>query len=209
MKDDKGHGSSRNKVCNAADVAPPLHPGVERRRALVAGTAVAAAVVGLSAGWWRSRTGSAAGGGAVKGAAAEPVPGFWAWQADRPDGTKFSMESLHRGPLLVNFWATWCGPCVQELPLINDFYLKNSPNGWQVLGIAVDRMPPVQAFLAHAPLAFPVAVAGFSGLDFARSLGNISGSLPFSVALDRAGAVVLRKLGVLDVPEFDLLSGLK
>jgi len=185
---------------------PDAHEGtgVTRRRALVAGTAVTAAALGLAAGWWRARVQQP-----VEAVAAGLPSGFWGWRGEAPDGAPFAIETLRSGPLLVNFWATWCAPCVQELPLINDFYVKNSPNGWQVLGIAVDRLPSVRAFLAHSPLAFPVAVAGFPGLDFARSLGNISGSLPFSVALDRAGAVVLRKLGALEAREFDLLSGLK
>jgi thiol-disulfide isomerase/thioredoxin len=107
------------------------------------------------------------------------------------------MQSFQGRPLLVNFWATWCAPCVEELPLINDFYRQNKVNGWQVLGLAVDKIGPVQSFLQKMPLDFPVGMAGLSGAEMARALGNLSGGLPFSVVLGASGMVVQRKLGRL------------
>jgi thiol-disulfide isomerase/thioredoxin len=107
------------------------------------------------------------------------------------------MQSFQGRPLLVNFWATWCAPCVEELPLINDFYRQNKVNGWQVLGLAVDKLTPVQAFLQKMPLDFPVGMAGLSGAEMARALGNLAGGLPFSVVVGANGTVVQRKLGRL------------
>lgn len=170
------------------------------RRGVLIGTAVLATGMGVGGALWMHR-----GAGAVP----EPVPGFWASQWDRPQGGKLFLQSFRNKPLLLNFWATWCVPCIEELPRINDFYKANALNGWQVVAVAIDRMAPVQGFLKKTSLEFDVAVAGMSGLDLARGLGNMSGSLPFSVALDATGAVVFRKLGAITPEELAQLSRLK
>ena len=108
----------------------------------------------------------------------------------------------------MNFWATWCPPCVEELPLINQFYRQQAAAGWQVLGLAVDQAGPVARFLERLPLDFPVALAGFAGTDLSRSLGNASGALPFSVVLGRDGAVLHRKLGKVSADELKLWAQL-
>jgi thiol-disulfide isomerase/thioredoxin len=102
----------------------------------------------------------------------------------------------------VNFWATWCPPCVEELPLLNAFHQKQSPKGWQLLGLAVDRVEPVRQFLQRLPLSFPVGMTGFAGTELSRALGNATGALPFTVVFGADGRVVHRKIG--QVHESDL-----
>ncbi|MBE0472869.1 MAG: TlpA family protein disulfide reductase [Rhodoferax sp.] len=104
-------------------------------------------------------------------------------------------------PLLLNFWATWCPPCVEELPLINDFFLENKSKGWQVLALAVDQAAPVSRFLTQSPLSFSVALAGFPGIEVSKSLGNITGALPFTVVFGSNGNVLHRKMGRLTVDD--------
>lgn len=126
---------------------------------------------------------------------------FWGQSFTRIDGTAIAMAQFRGRPLLLNFWATWCPPCIEELPLLNAFFKENVDKSWQVLGLAVDQAEPVRRFLQQSPLAFPVALAGFPGVELSRSLGNLNGALPFSVVFDAAGRIVYRKLGRLSASE--------
>ncbi|MBK6323729.1 TlpA family protein disulfide reductase [Candidatus Aalborgicola defluviihabitans] len=159
-----------------------------RRRLLLGGTAVAAGLAGGSAAWWRLHVPD----GPPPSA---PTQGFWDHRFDTPDGSTVAIRSFQGQPLLVNFWATWCTPCVEELPLINNFYRENKANGWQVLGLAIDKPAPVRAFLQKMPLDFPIGLAGLTGAELSRGLGNLVGGLPFSVVLGRDGMVLQRKMG--------------
>ena len=70
-----------------------------------------------------------------------------------------------------------------------------SGKGWQVLGIAADSADKVRDFLVKTPIGFPIAVAGFGGVELSRRLGNLSGGLPFTVLFDRRGGVMHRHMG--------------
>ena len=107
------------------------------------------------------------------------------------------MQSLSGRPLLLNFWATWCPPCIEELPLLDLFFTQNSANGWQVLGLAVDQPAAVNTFLKRMPLHFPIAMAGMPGIELSKNLGNLTGGLPFTVVLGTAGQILHRKMGRL------------
>ncbi len=186
-----------------SDNDPSLSPVIasaSKRRAL--GVAAAAVFSGMGVGWWTTHDGAAT-------ADSGPVDGFWSLQWDTPEGRPLSMQSFKGHPLLLNFWATWCPPCVEELPLINAFYRQNKGNQWQVLGLAVDKLEPVQAFLKRTPLDFPIGLAGLSGADLGRSLGNLTGGLPFSLVIGSDGVVKQRKLGRLRGEDLDEWARLK
>jgi len=121
--------------------------------------------------------------------------GLWQLEFAALGGGVFSMASLRGKPVLLNFWATWCPPCIEELPLLSRFYQEHAAKRWQVLGLAVDQMEPVKQFLAKSPVTFPVALAGLSGVELGRSLGNLSGGLPFTVVLGSDGLIAHRKIG--------------
>ena len=123
--------------------------------------------------------------------------GLWDRSFPAPDGSALALATLRGRPLLVNFWATWCPPCVEELPLLSSFYNENKANGWQLIGLAVDKPEPVARFLAKSPVSFPVALAGLGGVELTRALGNAAGGLPFSVLFDATGQLRDRKLGQL------------
>ncbi|MGE0348291.1 TlpA disulfide reductase family protein [Hydrogenophaga sp.] len=164
-----------------------------RRTLWMGGIAVAAAAAG---GWlsWRRLQPQAVPGGAEAA--------FWAGAYDGPNGEVVRVADFLGRPLLVNFWATWCPPCVEELPLLNAFHLAHKARGWQVLGLAVDQAGAVRGFMQKLPLNFPVGMAGFAGTELSRSLGNATGALPFSVVFGASGALLHRKIG--KVSEGDL-----
>ena len=119
------------------------------------------------------------------------------------------LKSQNDTVLIVNFWATWCAPCVEELPLINDFYRLNKAKGWQVLGLAIDKPSAVLGFLKKIPLDFPVGMAGLVGAELGRGLGNVTGGLPFTAVLGAKGDVLYRKMGLLHAEDLDKVLGLK
>jgi len=157
-----------------------------RRRWLMAAVAGAAALGGAGLAWQKYRP-------QTMTPAAEAA--LWQLAFATPDGGTLRMDSLRGKPVLLNFWASWCPPCVEELPLLSGFYSENSAKGWQVLGLAVDQLEPVKRFLSKAPVTFPVALAGMPGIEISKSLGNLSGGLPFTVVLGSEGQVAHRKIG--------------
>jgi thiol-disulfide isomerase/thioredoxin len=97
--------------------------------------------------------------------------------------------------LLCNFWASWCEPCREELPLLDSVQQENVVNGLQVVGIGIDTAANIREYLKVVKIAFPVLVGEAPAIALMHNLGNRSGALPFSVALDRRGRVHQRKLG--------------
>jgi len=160
---------------------------VSRRGALLALLGVGAGAAGLGAAWWQRRS-------AATQLAGDDV---WRMRFLRPDGGELQLAAFRGRPMLLNFWATWCPPCVGELPLLDRFHRDQTPQGWQVVGLAVDHREPVLEFLKVRPVGFPIGMAGLEGVELSRGLGNATGALPFSVLFDRRGAVLARKLGAI------------
>jgi len=107
--------------------------------------------------------------------------------------------------VVVNFWATWCAPCLEEIPLLMAARKAHAGKGVDVVGIAVDQVSKISEFAAKLSIDYTLLLAGTGGLDLMRGLGNQSGGLPFTVFLDRAGTLVRKKLGVLRQPELDAI----
>jgi thiol-disulfide isomerase/thioredoxin len=157
-----------------------------RRRALGLAVGTAAALAGAAVAWRRWSADDAAGGAAAA---------LWSMQFDKPDGGKLVMADLRGKLLLINFWATWCVPCVRELPALQRFQREQAGRGWRVIALAVDQPVPVIEFINRFKLELTVALAGADGLEWQRTMGNDKGGLPFSLVLDGAGRVRQRKLG--------------
>jgi len=173
-------------------MSPPL-----RRRWLIFTAGALAAAAGGAWSWWRSRTAAEA------SAEAAEVADFWSQRFPKPEGGELVMAEQRGRALVLNFWATWCAPCIKELPELARFH-RDQAGRVQVIGLAVDRLEPVQAFLKASPLGFPVGMAGLAGTDVARQLGNQAGVLPYTVVFDAQGQVVRRKLGETTYGELEV-----
>ncbi|AKJ27752.1 TlpA family protein disulfide reductase [Caldimonas brevitalea] len=164
-----------------------------KRRALLVSAGAAAAAAGAGLAWWQLA------------GRAQPHDGLWDARFETPEGEFLSLADYRGGPLLLNFWATWCAPCVREMPQVDRFFREFRARGWQVVGMAVDNAPQVREFLARrVQVSFPVAIAGYAGVTWSRSLGNAQGGLPFTVAFGVDGDVAHRKLGET---HYDELAG--
>lgn len=178
----------------------PPQPVAARRRMLYAAVAGLAAAGGAGLAWWKFQPHAVESG-------AEAA--LWSMEFEKPEGGMLSLRALSGKPLVVNFWATWCPPCVEELPLLNAFYRQHAANGWQVVGLAIDQPSAVRKFLQRMPLDFPIGLAGLGGTELGRSLGNLTGGLPFTVVLGGEGRVLHRKMGQVTSEDLQLWTALK
>jgi thiol-disulfide isomerase/thioredoxin len=163
-----------------------------RRHLILGGAAVVSAIAG--AGWaaWRYR---------LRKPEDSALAALWALEAELPTGDVYKLSALRGKPLIVNFWATWCPPCVEEMPLLDAFYRQNAANGWQLVGLAADTAAAVNKFLGKSPVQFPTPLAGLAGIELSRTLGNLSGALPFTVVLNSQGEIALRHMGKLSAEQ--------
>lgn len=126
------------------------------------------------------------------------VQQLWTAPVTNVDGKPQSLSLLKGHPIVVNFWASWCGPCVEEMPALSQLQREYAAKGIQFVGLGVDSDKNVQAFLQKVKVAYPVYVTGFGGADLARAFGNTAGGLPFTVVIDASGKIRSTKLGQID-----------
>jgi thiol-disulfide isomerase/thioredoxin len=185
------------------DAAPATAPAAAaraddapRRRWLraVAYGAVGAAALGAGVWSWQRRPAAAD---------TQALAALWQGKFTTPGGQPLSLGPWRGQPLVVNFWASWCPPCVRELPQFDRFAREYGPRGWRVVGLALDNPQAVREFLQRVPVSYPIGLAGLDGSALMAGLGNDQGALPFTVVLDTHGQIARTHLGQTS---FDQLS---
>ena len=200
-----------------ASSATPLSASAQRglaRRALLVTAGLGAALAGGWLAWRRSSPPATDTAAPVQAppsaetAASAPLidgdqltAAFWQQQFDTPQGAPLAWRALQGHPIVLNFWATWCPPCVKEMPELDRFHREFSAKGWKVVGLAVDGPTPVREFLAKVQVGLDIGLAGFGGTELAQTLGNTVGGLPFTVLIDAQGRVRHRIMGVTDLAQ--------
>jgi thiol-disulfide isomerase/thioredoxin len=112
------------------------------------------------------------------------------------DGNPRTLPAAWPGrPLLVNVWASWCGPCIEEMPELQRFAAEQGDNGVQVVGIALDDAASVRAFLERIPVDYPILIDAPGPADAGVRLGNPRGVLPYSVLVSADGRLLKQRIG--------------
>lgn len=119
------------------------------------------------------------------------------------DGAPVDLARFTGRPLLINVWASWCGPCVEEMPALAAFAAAQPVDGIQVLGLALDTPEGVRGFLAQVPVGYPIVLDTPGPADASVRLGSTQGLLPYTVLVDARGRIVKRKLGPFAAGEIE------
>lgn len=100
-------------------------------------------------------------------------------------------------PLVINFWATWCAPCREEIPLLVEFHREYAAKGAEIVGICADQVVKMLEFASMYKIGYTLLVADADVFTLLRKVGNSAGVLPYSVVIDRRGALAYRRAGAL------------
>ena len=119
------------------------------------------------------------------------------------------IADLRGSPVICNFWATWCAPCREEVPILAAAQQQYAQKGLLVVGIGLDDATKIREFAANFGVNYSIFVGTAEVIQLMRKLGNPTGGLPYNVVLDRQGAIVGRKLGAFSGPELrQVIEGL-
>jgi len=173
------------------------------RPVLVWTVLVLAGALAIALGWY-FRNGDTGNVGGMRGTDAATVFGV-----TLPDttGRQQSIGQWKGKVLVVNFWATWCVPCRDEMPEFVKAQSEFGARGVQFVGIAVDDANKVRDFAAELGLNYPALIGGYGAIELSKSLGNRIGALPYTLFIDRAGRISRAHLGPLKPAELQSIIG--
>ena len=133
--------------------------------------------------------------------AADPAAAFLANSFPDLKGEAVALSRYAGRPLVVNFWATWCAPCIKEMPDLDA--LSGKYPDMTFLGVAIDTQPNVERFLQKVQVSYPLVVAGHGGIEKMKALGNRKGGLPYTVIFDADSRLHRDILGQIDPARLD------
>ena len=135
----------------------------------------------------------------------EVLAHFFALRLNDADGKHQSFSQWQGKTLVINFWATWCPPCREEMPAFSRLQTKYAPNDVKFVGIALDNASNVTSFSKQHPVTYPLIIAESEGGEITRQLGNSRMALPYTVVLGPDGETRLIRLGRVSEQELDVL----
>lgn len=105
--------------------------------------------------------------------------------------------------IVLNFWATWCPPCIREMPLFQSYHERFAERGLRIIAIAIDDPVPVARFVAERTLEFPILQGMENAASLAALLGNPVGALPFTVVIDQQSHLRIQHIGEVHPAQMD------
>ena len=163
-----------------------------RQWIVIAGVSVLALLTGFFTSQWISQS----------GLASEPsIKAFFANSWQTPDGKPADTENWHGKVLVVNFWASWCPPCVEEMPTLDQISKEYAAKNVLFVGIGIDSPSNVREFLRKTPVSYPIVIGGLEGSNLAKQMGNSQGALPYTVIISSNGKSSFTKLGKISEDE--------
>jgi thiol-disulfide isomerase/thioredoxin len=121
------------------------------------------------------------------------------------DGKRQSLNHWRGKVIVLNFWATWCPPCREEIPLFVELQKKHPTDDLQIIGVAIDNKTAVMLYRQSAGINYPILMGNDDTMDLVAQYGNRMASLPYSVIIDRSGSIAVRKLGAFSKLELNSL----
>ena len=163
-----------------------------RQWMMIGGISMLALLAGVFSSHWISQTGLAS-DPSVKAFFTNP------WQT--PDGKSANTEDWRGKVLVVNFWASWCPPCVEEMPTLDKIAQEYAAKNVLIVGIGIDSPSNIRQFLEKTPVSYPIMIGGLDGSALAKQMGNAQGALPYTVIINAKGKSVYTKLGKISEEE--------
>lgn len=159
-----------------------------RRAVLAAGVGSFAAAAGYAVHLWRI-------GGLGATPDADAASAILGSRLQTLEGLPQTLDSYRGQVLVINYWATWCAPCRDEIPVFIRLQREYGAKGVQFIGIAVDQADRVRDFAREFGINYPLLIAGIDAVELSRRAGNKAGVLPYTLVLDRTGKIVASLAG--------------
>ena len=163
-----------------------------RQWIMIGGISLLALLAGVFSSQWISQTGLAS-DPSIKAFFANP------WQT--PDGKPANSQNWRGNVLVVNFWASWCPPCVEEMPALDKIAQEYASKNILIVGIGIDSPSNIREFLQKTPVSYPIVLGGLEGSNLSKQMGNTQGALPYTVVINSKGKSMYTKLGKISEEE--------